>query len=150
MALIRWQPFSDIDTLRRQMDHLFDEVTNPILSETAAWKPAVELKDQGDQLVLRVQLPGINAEDVEINATRDAISITGQRHATQETDSEQGVYYSEFRHGPFKRIISLPIPIQNDHVTADFTHGILTLQLPKVDEAINRVVNVKLGNTQAS
>jgi HSP20 family protein len=150
MALIRWQPFSEIDTLRRQMDHLFDEVTNTTLSETVAWKPAVELKDHDEKLVLRVQLPGINAEDVDINVTRDGVSIAGQYHDTKDAESGHGVYHSEFRYGQFKRVISLPVPIQNDQVTADFTNGVLVLTLPKVDEAVNRVVNVKLGKPQDS
>ncbi|MDB9494876.1 Hsp20/alpha crystallin family protein [Spirulina major CS-329] len=148
MALIRWQPFSEIDTLRRQMDHLFDEVANTTLSETVAWKPAVELKDHDEKLILRVQLPGINAEDVDINVTRDGVSIAGQYRDTKETDSGHGVYHSEFRYGQFKRVISLPVPIQNDRVTADFNNGVLVLDLPKVDEAVNRVVNVKLGKPQ--
>lgn len=144
MALIRWQPFSEIDTLRRQMDHLFEEVTNNGLTESALWKPAVELKDAEDQLVLRAQLPGIAAQDVDISVTRDLVSIAGE-YRTENQGEEKGIYHSEFRYGQFKRVISLPVAIQNDKVTADFKDGILTLHLPKVDEAVNRVVKVQLA-----
>ncbi|MEA5420435.1 Hsp20/alpha crystallin family protein [Spirulina sp. CCNP1310] len=144
MALIRWQPFSEIDTLRRQMDHLFEEVANNGLAEAALWKPAVELKDAEDQLILRAQLPGIAAQDVDISVTRDLVSITGE-YRSENQGEEKGIYHSEFRYGQFKRVISLPVAIQNDKVTANFKDGILTLHLPKVDEAVNRVVKVQLA-----
>ncbi|WP_017306612.1 Hsp20/alpha crystallin family protein [Spirulina subsalsa] len=149
MALIRWQPFAEMETLRHQMDQLFDEITQKTYTPSALWKPAIELKDTEDKLILQVQLPGITPDDLDINVTREAVSIQGEYRSSEQSE-DKGLYHSEFRYGQFKRVIPLPIAIQNEQVTASFEQGILTLTLPKVTEAVNRVVKVKLNGDNSS
>lgn len=147
MLVRYWQPWRELDTLRRQFDQVFDEFAQTTTSEQSTWAPAIELKDSGDALVLRAQLPGIEAKDLDIQVTREAVSIAGEHRHEQQTE-EQGFFKSEFRYGKFQRVIPLPVAVQNDQVQADFTNGILNLTLPKVVEARNHVVKVNLAGGQ--
>ena len=144
MTLVRFQPFTEIDILHRQMDRLFDEVFDGISDrEVSQTAPAIELKDTEEALVLNVQLPGIETKDLDIRVTRDTVSLKGERRR-EKKESDRGIYRSEFRYGEFKRVVKLPVPVQNDRISADYKDGILTLTLPKVEEAVNRVVKVSL------
>lgn len=152
MAIIRWQPWQEFDVLRRQFDDLFDELA-PISRATGkvnghAWSPAIELKSTDEALTLRVELPGINANDLDVQVTREAVSISGEyKSETKTEDKEHQVHRSEFRYGSFQRVIPLPTAIQNDQVKAEFKDGILTLTLPKVEAEKPKVVKVSLGES---
>lgn len=143
MLIRYWQPWTDVDTFRRQLDQVFDDLTstnrNPV-----DWSPATELRDRGDAFVLRVQLPGLTPEDVDVQVAKKAVSISGE-YQQASNPGEKPLYRSEFRYGKFQRMIPLPVAVENDQVTADFTHGILTLTLPKVAEAQNKVVKINLS-----
>ncbi len=143
MPLIRWQPFGEIEQLRRQMDQMFDEVSGINGIPQITFKPAIELTDGEENLTLRAEVPGVEAKDLDISVTRDAVTIKGE-HRYQNESQEKGFYHSEFRYGRFERTIKLPVPVQNDQAKAEFNHGILTLTLPKVAEAQHRVVKVSL------
>ena len=148
MALIRWQPFQEIETLRHQFDRLFDELAGSRRESEMTWMPLVELQDSDANLILRAQLPGVEAKDLDVQVTRDAVSIAGE-HRYENKAQDKGYFRSEFRYGKFQRIIPLPIHVQNDRVQAEFNNGILTLTLPKVEEAQRRVVKINLGDNQA-
>lgn len=142
--LIRYShPFQEFETMRRQFDRLFCELTP---AEPTAWTPAVELKDEGDALTLRVQLPGMAAKDIDIQVSRGAVSISGEhQHQSEQTDN--GILRSEFRYGKFHRIVRLPVAVQNDQVQAEYKDGILHLTLLKTPEVKNQVVKINLGET---
>jgi len=144
MALIRWQPFQEMETLRRQMDQMFDEMTALNRNSQATWQPAIELQDTEENVILRAEIPGIEGKDLDVRVTREAVAITGE-HRYEKKAEEKGFFRSEFRYGKFGRVIPLPVAVQNDQVKADFTNGILTLTLPKVDAAKNRVVKLNLA-----
>jgi HSP20 family protein len=146
MALIRWQPFSELETLRTQMDQVFEQLAGVERNDTPNWKPAIELQDTEENLILRAEVPGIEGKDLDIRVTREAVAISGE-HRYQKQANERGYFRSEFRYGKFHRVIPLPVAIQNDQVQADFQHGILTLTLPKVTEARRTVVKVNLGDS---
>ncbi|MBW4518199.1 MAG: Hsp20/alpha crystallin family protein [Scytolyngbya sp. HA4215-MV1] len=144
MMIRYWQPFRQIETLRHQLDQVFDELTHTTNSQTE-WMPAVELKDAGDHLVLKAQLPGMTAKDLDVQVMREAVALSGE-HRYEQKSEEKGYFHSEFRYGKFQRVIPLPIAVQNDQVQADFKDGILTLTLPKVAEARNQVFKVNLAD----
>lgn len=146
MALIRWQPFQEFDTLRRQMDEMFDQVMVRERQSATSWQPAIELQDTEENLVLRAEIPGADGKDIDIHVTREAIAISGERRFEQHTQA-QGFFRSEFRYGNFQRVIPLPMPVQNEQAYAEFKDGILTLTLPKVSEARRTVVKLNLDNT---
>ena len=154
MALIRWQPFSEIEHLRRQMDTMFDHLTgfgDVDVYDKGNWQPAVELVDSDEALTLKAEIPGIEPKDLDISVSRNSVTISGE-HRYEEEKEEKDYYRSEFRYGKFERTIGLPVEIQNNKVEAEFNNGILTLTLPKVEEAKAKVVKVKLpeGTTKES
>lgn len=147
MMIRYWQPISEIETIRRQMDRVFDEFTGKREDLNTPWMPATELIDVGESLLLKVQLPGLNSKDIDIQVTREAVLISGER---QPEHNGQDLLHSEFRYGKFQRMIQLPVAIQNEEVKASYTDGLLTLTLPKVVEARNRVVKINLGELESA
>lgn len=152
MALIRWQPWQEMETLRRQFDQLFYDLA-PVQREGEAtvrptWAPAIELKGNDTELILKAELPGITADNLDIQVTREAVAIAGEYKS--ETKSEENhIVRSEFRYGSFRRVVPLPVEVQNDQVKAEFVDGVLTLTLPKVQATRPNVVKVNLTGTAA-
>jgi HSP20 family protein len=149
MALIRWQPFQEFEILRRQMNQILDEVAGEERQSTSSWKPAIELQDMEDHLVVRAEIPGVNGKDIDVQVTREAIAISGE-HRFEKKAEEKGFFRSEFRYGSFQRVIPLPVPIQHEQAKAEFKDGILTLTLPKVTEARRTVVKLNLGDSTSA
>ncbi|MBW4448037.1 MAG: Hsp20/alpha crystallin family protein [Spirirestis rafaelensis WJT71-NPBG6] len=146
MALIRWQPFQEMETLRHQMDKMFDEMAglNREMA-TKTWSPAVELEDTNDHIILRAEVPGLEGKDLDIQVAREAVSIAGETRYENKAE-ERGYLRSEFRYGKFQRTIPLPAAIKNDQVQAEFKNGILILTMPKAEEAKNKVVKINLAD----
>ena len=147
MSLVRYNPWQEMSSLQRQLNRLFDDALIP---ET--WSdfskvskiPAAELTENDEALNLKLEVPGMEAKDLDIEVTVDRVSISGERKS--ETKSEEnGRTRSEFRYGKFSRVIPLPKPIQNTNVTAEYKDGILNLTLPKAEEEKTKVVKVNLG-----
>jgi len=139
-----WQPFTEIETIRQQLDKAFDGLAAARDNSETTWMPALELVDAGDNFVLKAQLPGIDPKDVDVQVSREAISISGERRY-ENINEKSGYVRSEFRYGKFHRVLPLPAHIQNDSVQAECKDGILTLTLPKVTEARNKVVKINLA-----
>lgn len=151
MMLVRWQPFERMDALRRQLDQMFDEMTETPTRKEADWYPAVELIDTPDHLLLHIQLPGVDRNKIEIQAARDSVLISGEHSYPQQSKSEKANWlHSEFAYGKFRRLISLPVAIENNQVHANFQNGVLTLTLPKIAQARRHVVKVNLGESDDS
>jgi HSP20 family protein len=146
MALIRWQPFQEVETLHRQMNQMFDELMASERQSATSWQPAIELQDTEDNLVLRLEIPGVDGKDIDIHVTREAVAISGE-HRFEKKTQEKGFFRSEFRYGNFQRVVPLPVPIQNDQVKADFKNGVLTLTMPKVTEARRTVIKLNLADS---
>src|SRR6476469_10672420 len=111
MAVIRWQPFQEIETMRRQMEQMFDELAGSERQSATSWKPAIELQDTDENLILRAEIPGVDAKDIDVHVTREAVAISGQ-HRFEKKNEEKGFFRSEFRYGNFQRVVSLPVAIQ--------------------------------------
>lgn len=141
MTIVRWAPFQELNVLRRQMDQLFEDVLSETPQLKGEFMPAVEFREQPQAFVLRVALPGIRAEDVEVQATHEALSISAE-HRYSKQDDQEVTHRSEFRYGKFFRQVMLPTRIDPDQVQATFEDGILTLTLPKVARSGVRKVPV--------
>lgn len=152
MALVRWDPFREMDMLRRQMDRLFYDLaeanrdTDTLSEVKASWMPAIEIHDDGSELVLRAEIPGVDAKDLDIQVMRDRVLITGENRYERRSE-EKGQFRSEFRYGKFQRLIPLSTRVQNDQAKAELKDGILTLALPKVEEERNKVFKVNLAGS---
>lgn len=156
MAIVRWNPWHEIDTLQRQFDRLFeDALMSTARSELKAFTriPAAELEETADAIHLKLELPGIDAKELDVEVMENAVSVKGERkfETKSDTDSEtKGTTRSEFHYGKFQRVIPLPARIQNTQVQAEYKDGILNLTLPKTVEEKNKVVKVNLDNQSAA
>ncbi len=142
MTLIRWEPMREINALQREMNRLFDTMT-PLHTNGDRLLPVVEMEDTPEAILLKVELPGIDTKDLNVEVTADAVSISGERKSETKKE-EKGFFRSEFYYGSFQRVIPLPARIQNTNVKAEYKDGILHLNLPKAEEEKNKVIKVAL------
>lgn len=111
-----WQPSREILALRSDVDRMFNELSVPVNGDSVIdWTPAIELHDTGENLVLRALLPGIDASNVNVQVTNEAVLLSGEHRYEQKTEK---LFKSEFRYGKFQRVIPLPVDIVNDKVKA--------------------------------
>ncbi len=148
MSLIRWQPMQELDVLRRQMDQLFEGLTTrdfPMLAMNGEtkWLPAIEIQETETEVILKAQVPGIAAKDLEVQVTPDTVMLKGEHQQSTKTE-EKGFSRSEFQYGQFARTVPLPAVVQHEQVKSNFKDGVLTLTLPKAAEAQPKVVKVDL------
>ncbi|MEM8723777.1 MAG: Hsp20/alpha crystallin family protein [Cyanobacteria bacterium P01_G01_bin.39] len=146
MALVRYNPWQEMNSLQRQFNRLFDDVLTTANEDdfgNLSKIPAAELTDNDDALHLKLEVPGMEAKDIDIQVMADRVAISGERKSETQSEKNSNTR-SEFRYGKFQRVISLPARIQNTNVTADYKDGILNLTLPKSEEEKNKVVKVNL------
>ncbi len=145
MSIIRWQPLHEIDLLQREMNRLFEGLTPA--ENTASvnnFTPSVELEEDAEMIHLKLEIPGLEAKDLDVQVTAEAVVVSGERKF-ERTTSEKGVARSEFRYGKFQRAIPLPSRVQNTETKAEFKDGILRLTLPKAEEEKNKVFKVSFA-----
>ncbi|HVN16064.1 MAG TPA: Hsp20/alpha crystallin family protein [Anaerolineales bacterium] len=141
--LIRWEPARDMMTLREAMDHLFDEAfTRPLGLMSNASAPAIDMYQTDNEVVVKAALPGIKADDVQINVTGDVLSIKGEIKQKEEV-KEKAWHIREQHWGSFERNVLLPTEVVSDKAKAEFEDGILTVTLPKAEEARPKTITVK-------
>lgn len=141
------QPFREVESLQRQLYRMFDSLTptgEGGFNGGISFTPAVEMNETPEAIHLKLEVPGLEASDLDVQVTQEAVSIKGERKSESKSH-EKGVTRSEFRYRSFRRVIELPAQIQNDKVAAEYKDGILTLNLPKAESQQNRVVKVNLG-----
>ncbi|MGK7950817.1 MAG: Hsp20/alpha crystallin family protein [Xenococcaceae cyanobacterium] len=151
MALVRYNPWQEMSSLQRQLNRLFDDALAP--DNWDEWGnlskiPAAELSETDDAVHLKLEVPGMEAKDLDIQVMAERVAIAGERKSETKSE-EKGTTRSEFRYGKFQRVIPLPARIQNDHVSAEYKDGILNLTLPKAEEEKNKVVKVNIGEANS-
>lgn len=141
--LIRWEPARDMMTLREAMDRLFDDAFTRPLSLRDGWSvPAIDMYQTDDEIVVKAALPGVKADEVQINITGEVLTLKGEiKH--EEDKQEKAWHIHEQRYGSFERSVVLPTDVVADKAKAEFENGILTITLPKADEVKPRTINVK-------
>lgn len=147
MALVRFQPFREVEDIQRQMNRLFDDMITPANQQNGvglAFTPAAEFDETEDAYHLKLEVPGLEPDDLNIEATSEAVSISGERKSESRTE-ERGAVRTEFRYGKFQRVMPLPGRIDHQNVSADYKNGVLELKLPKAEEEKNRIVKVSLN-----
>ncbi len=136
-----------MEIISRQIDRMFDEVfdlnRNFTRYNTTNCPVAIELKDTREDLILRSELPGVDAENLEVQVAKQAVLIAGEIKDESNTESN-GYYRSELHYGRFQRIINLPVPVKNEQVKAELKNGILKLVMPKTEEAKFKKVNINV------
>lgn len=145
-SLTTWPGFARLTDLREEIDRLFEAPlaeltrTSQLLS---GWTPAIDLYEDKDNFFVKAELPGMKKEDIDISLHDGSLSISGERK-TDTTHQNDEVYRSERFFGRFQRTIGLPAPVATDKVTAQYRDGILTVTLPKTEEAKPKHIDVNV------
>jgi len=145
MSITRWEPFRELISLREAMDRLLEESW---VRPRAGWlfpseeTLAIDMYETADSVVVRTAVPGVKPEDIDITITANTLTIAGEAKAEEKV--EEGNYIRrERRYGRFSRSVTLPSGVQGEKAEATFEHGLLTLTIPKAEEAKPKVIKVK-------
>ena len=145
--LTRWEPTREMMTLREAMDRLFDDaLTRPfslMRDGGSNWSsPSIDLYETDHDVVVKAALPGIKAEEVQINVTGDVLTIRGETKQ-QEEKKDKSWHIREHRWGAFERSVRIPTGVTADKAKAEFDSGILTVTLPKSEVIKPKTISVK-------
>ena len=141
--LIRWEPAREMMTLREAMDHLFDDAFTRPLTLRDGWSaPAIDMYQTDDEIVVKASLPGVKADEVQINITGEILTLKGETRQVEEK-KDKAWHMREQRWGAFERAIALPTEVVADKAKAEFENGILTSTLPKAEEVKPKIINIK-------
>jgi len=136
-------PLDELDRMRREMDRLTEGFTRGLFREpTAGVFPLMNVTESKDNYYVRAELPGISADDLDMSVTGNTLSISGERKIPSEDEKAQ-YHRREREAGKFSRIISLPSQVDTKRVEAHCADGILTVVLPKAEEAKPKQIAVK-------
>jgi HSP20 family protein len=153
MALVRWDPIRELDSLQGDMNRLFDrffEGGRTANGSTARrWIPAMDLVETEDHLVLRGDLPGMTEDDVDIEVKDNVMTVSGERKSESE-DKREGYHRVERSFGSFSRSLTLPQGIDPERVDAKFENGVLEVQIPKPAEAKPTRVQIGKGTVEGT
>jgi HSP20 family protein len=152
MALVRWDPIREIDSLQGEMNRLFSTFFDTPTSRGGGngastarrWIPAMDLIETDEHFVLKADLPGMDEGDVNIEVENNILTVSGERKAAHE-EKHEGYYRLERATGAFSRSLTLPEGIDADSVTATFNNGVLEVRVPKPVQAKPRRVQISLG-----
>lgn len=151
MALVRWDPVRELDSLQSDMNRLFDSFFQGRTGNGVTgrrWIPAMDLVETADHLVLRADLPGMTEDDVDIEIKDGVLTVTGERKGEHEERSE-GFYRVERAFGSFSRSLNLPDGVDAGAVSARFDKGVLEVKIPKPEESKPQRVQIKAGEGAA-
>ena len=145
-SLVRFDPFRDIGAVRDEMDRVLGRAFGERLART--WTPALDVLETTDGIVLRAEVPGLKAEDIDVEFDDNVLTISGERRFDEIAD--EGTYHRvERAYGTFSRSVTLPRGIRSDEVSADVTDGVLTVTVPKADEVKPRKIAVSQDSLAA-
>lgn len=149
MALVRRRNQQQTAPLTRLQDEVndlfgrfFDDLPLAGLSRTGAWLPALDVSEREDAVVVQAEIPGMKREDLDISVQDSHLTLSGEKKESEE-HKEGEFYHSERRYGTFRREIPLPVGVDADNVEATYRDGVLTVTLPKSEEAKPRRIEIK-------
>jgi HSP20 family protein len=135
--------FADVDQVRREMLRLLDAVAGDTFGDVGAGVfPPVNITQDNDNFYVRAEVPGLDAKELSISAMRNRLSLSGKREIPREKDRES-YHRKERAEGTFSRIVTLPGEVDAERVEARYAEGILSLTLPKAEQAKPRQIAVR-------
>jgi HSP20 family protein len=137
-------PWTEMNRLQREMEGMFGAGGAPDL-----WAPAVDVEETPDHLVFRAELPGMSREDIDVELEDGVLTIQGEKKEEQKDSNVNGLLY-ERRWGTFTRRFTLPRAVDGNAITANYSNGILTIQVPKAEEAKGRKIEITDGGRDVS
>jgi HSP20 family protein len=149
MAITRWDPFRDVMTLQNRVNSIFrdfnDGGDNPLT--TATFVPAVDVYEDPQKVVLKLEIPGVEEKDLDIRVEDHTLTVKGERNFEKE-EKEENFHRIERRYGSFYRAFPLPSTVDTEHINANYNAGILKLELTKKPEAQPKQIKVNVEKGQ--
>jgi HSP20 family protein len=150
MALVRWEPVRELNSLQQEMNRLFstffDTPTGGNGNTIARrWIPAMDLVETDDHYVLTADLPGLAEGDIDLEFEGDVLTLSGERK-TEHSERREGFYRLERATGAFSRSLTLPEGIDPEAVKAKFDNGVLEVRIPKPEQRKPRKVAIQVGD----
>jgi HSP20 family protein len=150
MNLVRWTPFGEMSLLQHQMNRLFDSALQSSSAEangTTTWIPAADIYESDNDLVVNLDIPGVEAKMVDIRVENNLLTIRGERNFEKNQDAEN-FHRVERTYGPFARSFALSTAVDADKVRAAYNAGVLTITLPKAEAA--KPKRIQIGAASAA
>jgi HSP20 family protein len=147
MAITRWDPFRDMFALQNRMNSLYQEFNRGQSDETvstAAFVPAVDIYEDEHKIVLKLEVPGMKQEDLDIRLENNTLTVRGERKFEKE-EKEENFHRIERRYGSFYRAFTVPTTLNTENVKADYDAGVLRIELEKRAEAKPKQIKVQVG-----
>ncbi len=141
--LTTWDPFREMVSLRDELDRFFDSVFGRLPRERAEtyWAPPLDIEENDESIVVRVELPGMSRDDIKISLSGDTLTIAGERK--QESEKKGRTYYRvERAYGKFQRTVTLPAEVEGDKAKASYKAGVLELVLPKSEKSKAKEITI--------
>lgn len=150
MALVRWEPVRELNSLQQEMNRLFSSffdtpTTGNGGSYARRWIPAMDLVETDDHYVLKADLPGLSQDDINLEFEGDVLTLSGERKS-ERTEHEEGYYRLERAAGSFSRSLTLPEGVDPEAVTATFDKGVLEVRIPKPEQRKPKKVAIQVGD----
>jgi HSP20 family protein len=156
MALIRWEPARELQSMQSEMNRLFgtffDSATprrNGIHTAVRGWIPAMDIVETDDHYVLRADLPGLSEGDVNVELENSVLTISGKRSSEHE-ERKNGYYRVERSSGSFSRSVKVPEGVDADSIQANFDKGVLEVKIAKPEQIKPHKVSIAVGSTPAA
>jgi HSP20 family protein len=145
-TLTRWEPFRGANSLQDQVNRLFSDVFERKAEESSltAWAPSVDIYETEHELVVKADLPEVDPKDLDIRVENNILTIRGERKFEKEV-SEENYLRVERAYGSFARSFSLANTVNSEAIKADYQNGVLTLSIPKREEAKPKQIKVNVG-----
>ena len=145
MAVIRWDPFRDLNTLQDRMNHLFEQANRGWRSDeesaTTAWSPSVDIFETEGEIIVQAEVPGMDRKDIELSLENNVLTLKGDRKFQKETKDENH-HRIERSYGSFSRSFSIPAMVNEDKIRADYNEGVLSISLPKKEHARPKQIKI--------
>lgn len=147
MALARWDPFRELDQLRKEFDRFFGRAPLSLwgeeLGESSPAFPPVDIKEENDAIVVKADLPGVKKEDIEVRVDGNLLTIRAEKKFEEKEEEKDRYHRIERYYGVYQRSFTLPDRIDPEKLKARYEDGVLTLTLPKKPEAKPKTVKVE-------
>jgi len=144
---VAWPGFGQLSNLREEIDRLFEAPLAELARSTqllSGWTPALDVFEDKDNIFVKAELPGMKKEEIELSLHDGSLSISGERKSENKYEDAE-VYRAERFVGKFQRTVALPSPVAADKVKAQYKEGILTVTLPKTEEAKPKHIDVSVS-----
>src|SRR5579875_3627737 len=145
MAIVRWEPFRDLVATQDRFNRLFNEAFSSFFSNEGVgaqtWAPPVDIYATDDSVVLSAELPGVDPNDVDVRIEGNTLYLKGERKPGPGI-KEENYRHVERMYGAFSRSFTLPASVNPDKVNAEYNAGVLTLTMPKREEAKPKTIKI--------